>query len=93
MSADTQHRRVLSEWRTIMISQTTYPLVYKIDRPRRAGHGPRWFADDYAHVQIPHGQRIVTKWQEQVRQVHDENSPAKHENPWRIVREWSEAEI
>jgi hypothetical protein len=87
MSVETQRRRVLSEWRIIMVSQTTYPIMYQIERPNRWEENPRWFAEGYATVKIPIGNRILTKWQEQVRPLDHQN------NQWYVVREWTEAEM
>jgi hypothetical protein len=70
-----------------MVSQTTYPIMYKIDRPLQSEEKPRWFAEGYAVVKIPLGNRIITKWQEQVRPIDSKNGE------WRVVREWTEAEM
>lgn len=85
MSLETQRRCIPSEWRIVMVSQTTYPIMYKIDRPSRLEEKPRWFAEDYVTVKIPIGNRILTKWQEQVRPVD------KKTDKWYVVREWTEA--
>jgi len=70
-----------------MVSQTSYPIMYKIERPHRSDENPRWFAENYAVVKIPLGNRIITKWQEQVRPIDNTN------DQWYVVREWTEAEM
>jgi hypothetical protein len=87
MSVETQRRCIPSEWRIVMVSQTSYPIMYTIEQPRRCEQGPRWFAANYASVKIPLGNRILTKWQEQVRSMDDGN------DKWYVVREWNEAEM
>ena len=87
MSIETQRLRMLSEWRIIMVSQTSYPILYQIQRPQRSIEQPRWFAEDYVAVKIPIGNRIITKWQEQVRPV------GTNDNRWYVIREWTEAEM
>ena len=66
------HRLVLSEWRTVMISQTYYPLMFQ--------HPPG--------VKAAYGRRIISKWQEQVREFDDQT-----DGQWYVVREWTEVEI
>jgi hypothetical protein len=61
--------------------------MYKIERPQRSEQNPRWFAEGYAAVKIPLGNRIITKWQEQVRPIDNPN------DQWHVVREWTEAEM
>ncbi len=87
MSLETQRRRILSDWRIIMVSQTSYPIMYNIERLERSEEKPRGFGKDYVVVKIPLGNRIITKWQEQVRPIDNEN------NQWHVVREWTEAEM
>lgn len=89
MSIETERRCVLSEWRVVLVSQTSFPIMYKIDRPKKTKENPRWFAEGYAAVRVPIGSRILTKWQEQVRPI-DENDT---HHQWYVVREWSEAEM
>ena len=62
MSLEIQKRVLLSEWRVVMVSQTSYPTMYTLDRPAQ-----------HATVKIPLGSRIITKWQEQVRPIESEN--------------------
>lgn len=87
MSLETQRRLILSEWRIVMVSQTTNPIMYQIYRPQRPEEASQWFETNYASVKIPLGSRIITKWQEQVRPLDTEN------NQWRVVREWTETEM
>ena len=70
-----------------MVSQTSYPIMYKIVQPQRSEVEPRWIAANYAIVKIPLGNRILSKWQEQVRPM--ENGS----DQWYVVREWNEAEM
>ena len=93
MSLETQRRVILSEWRVVMVSQTSNPIMYKIERPGRSGEASRWFAANYATVKIPLGNRIITKWQEQVRPIENENNQSELNNQWHVVREWTEAEM
>jgi len=87
MSLETQRRLILSEWRVVMVSQTSNPIMYKMYRPQRSEEASGWFPTNYALVKIPIGNRIITKWQEQVRPIDNEN------NQWQVVREWTEAEM
>ncbi len=87
MSVETQRRCILSEWRIIMVSQTSYPIMYQIKRPEKSPDRARWFSEGYISVKIPIGNRIITKWQEQVRPI-DSN-----DDQWHVVREWTEAEM
>ncbi|CAF1208870.1 unnamed protein product [Adineta steineri] len=82
MSLETQRRFILSEWRIVMVSQTSYPIMYKIDRPLRSNEASQSFGTNYAAVKIPLGNRIITKWQEQVRPIDNENEQNESNNPW-----------
>ena len=87
MPLEAHRRLILSEWRIVLVSQTSYPLMYKIERPVQSEHGLQWIAAGYAVMKIPLGGRIITKWQEQVRPMEN------NDNQWYVVREWTEAEM
>ncbi|CAF2715751.1 unnamed protein product [Rotaria sp. Silwood2] len=87
MSLETQRRLILSEWRIVLVSQTSYPLMYRIARAPQSEEELQWFSAKYAIVKIPLGNRVITKWQEQVRPIEDGN------DQWYVVREWTEAEM
>ncbi|UJR26201.1 hypothetical protein I4U23_007544 [Adineta vaga] len=88
MSLETERRVMLSEWRVVMVSQTSYPITYKLDRPSST------LPTHYAAVRIPLGNRIITKWQEQVRPIENENNESEsNQDQWYVVREWTEADI
>ncbi|CAF3874573.1 unnamed protein product [Rotaria magnacalcarata] len=87
MSLETQRRLLLSEWRLVVVSQTSHPIMYRIERPLLSREELRCFPGKYAIVKIPLGNRIITKWQEQVRPLDDDD------DQWYVVREWTEAEI
>ncbi|CAF0721683.1 unnamed protein product [Rotaria sp. Silwood1] len=87
MSLETQRRLILSEWRRVLVSQTSYPLMYKIERAPQSEEELQWFSAKYAIVKIPLGNRIITKWQEQVRPIDNDD------DQWYVVREWTEAEM
>jgi len=71
-----------------MVSQTSYPIMYEIEQsPQRCVEKPPWFADGYVTVRIPIGNRIITKWQEQVRPIDCVD------DQWHVVRQWTEAEM
>jgi hypothetical protein len=93
MSVETQRRCIPSEWRIVMVSQTSYPIMYKLERPRQSEGLSQWIAGGYAEVKIPLGSRIITKWQEQVRQISNENDHSELNNRWYVIREWTEAEM
>ena len=66
------NRLLLSEWRTVLISQTYYPMMFQY----RSGTKPTY------------GRRIISKYQEQVREFDDQI-----DGQWYVVREWTEVEI
>lgn len=88
MSIETQRRLLLSEWRTVLVSQMSYPLMFKYERPDLSQEELRSFPEKYVTVKIPLGNRIITKWQEQVRPMGDDDH-----SQWHVVREWTEAEM
>ncbi|CAF0885972.1 unnamed protein product [Rotaria sordida] len=87
MSLETQRRLILSEWRKVLVSQTSYPLMYTIERLPQSKEELQCFSTKYAIIKIPLGSRIITKWQEQVRPIDNDN------DQWYVVREWTEAEM
>ena len=95
MSRGTAQYIMLSEWRTIMISQTMYPIMPKHGSTPLATANirrePQWRGT--AEVQIPQGHRVLTKWQEQVRAINSEDDLSESNHHWYVVREWTEAEL
>ena len=89
MSIETQRRRVLSDWRIIMVNQTTSPIMYQIEPAEieRCIEKSRCGTKGYITLRIPIGTRIITKWEEQVRPVN------QTDDQWRVVRQWTEAEM
>ncbi len=89
MSIETQRRRVLSDWRIVMVSQKTHPIMYQIEpaETERYIEKSQCCTKGYITVKIPIGNRIITKWQEQVRPVD------QTDDQWRVVRQWTEAEM
>lgn len=86
MSVETQRRCILSEWRIMMVSQTCHPIMYQIEPPQRFIGKPQCLSG-YITVKIPIGNRIITKWQEQVRPID------QTDDQWYVVRQWTEAEM
>ena len=87
MSVEIYRRYLLSEWRIIMISQTSYPIMYKMKQFDRALDKARSSGEDYITLKIPISNRILTKWQEQVRPIEGDDQQ------WHVVREWTEATL
>ena len=71
------HRLILSEWRTVMISQTVYPLMFQSES-----------SSDSMEKKFNSTRRILTKWQDQVRLFSDQIN-----GQWYVIREWTEVEI
>jgi hypothetical protein len=60
--------------------------MYQIEPPQRFIGKPQCLSG-YITVKIPIGNRIITKWQEQVRPID------QTDDQWYVVRQWTEAEM
>ena len=88
MSLETRRSLVLSEWRTVLVSQTSYPTMYTVERPQRIREESKLFTNGSAFIEVPiGGSRTITKWQEQVRSI------GGNDHQWYVVRQWSEVDM